>query len=352
VAVTKARLWGYQNGLAIALDGGEIIINPPPPPPPPNGKVWWVGGSRATQGLNQSANGKQSDFLARIGQIAPRIDLTAAQLRPSVFYHGYIPGTNWNAGAIDTVQFARDNGLLGLMQNQGIPDRDVWAAGGYDASFLSYLKSITAISTALGRPFKFVPVFEHEPENDASAVARAPAWCQGTARFMKITAEYNDPNIIYSTCHIPGSYSANWNPRPALNALFSGDTAKAQAVMNRTLCGLDPYPEIDNGGALNTLEGRCRPAINLAKSFGYTRFSMPEVALFNFKKNNTPGGLTAVQQATRLKNECWTWARANGFEVICYFDVTDVNNLRGDSRTLDTAEEQTVWGHIILNQTP
>src|SRR5690606_19327818 len=114
--------------------------------------------------------------------------------------------------------------------------------------------------------------------------------------------------------------------------------------------GLDPYPEMENNGVtMQTLEGRCRAALNDYKSWGFTRFMMPEVAFFNYKANESgPGSLTAAQQAKRLRDELWVWARANDFESFCYFDVTSDNNPRGDSRTLDTTEEQLQYAKIIL----
>jgi hypothetical protein len=289
--------------------------------------------------------------LARIAQFATAAGIPANTMRAATLYHAYISGTNWDITAIGPAKFAIDNGLLGVMINQGIPNYDTWASGGYDANFLAYLKTITRVSTP-ARQFKCVPIFQHEPENDANSVADAPKWCQGTARFMKIAYEYGDPNIIYSTCHIPaaaGHDRSLWNPRPALNALYGGDTVKAAAVMAWTLCGLDPYPEVDNNGTVQTIAGRTAAALTQMRSWGYKRFSWPEWALFNFKVGGGIGPLDAVGQANRIRTE-GNYAKTQNVQVGCYFDVTDVNNARGDSRTLETAQEQAMMAKLILNQ--
>lgn len=307
------------------------------PPPPPSG-VWWPGLDRCGSGLNAPDATKKADTLARIQQIATAMGKTAAQVRAATMYHTYNAGITW--GVPPMVQWANDQGFQGCMVNQK-PDISTGANGGLDAQFTSYLKLLSALN------MNICVVMQHEPENNGWSQAQATQWCQMTARFLNITYDHGDPNMIYSTCHIPASAGTPrtwWNVQPALRALV-GNT-KAQAIQDASFCGLDPYP-----GAEATLEKTCRAAITDFKSWGWTRFSMPEVGLFNWigKNPGTPGGLTAAQQAQRLYDELWVWAKANGFECFNYFDFSSAGDARSQSRTIDTPEEQLQFGKILFN---
>jgi PKD repeat protein len=313
----------------------------------PSGKVYWPGLSCSAHGINAGESVKEADTLTRTDQIASRVGVSGAAIRARLHWHWYHSGTPvWDVTKLSGVNWAMNNGFGGVAMNMKLGDLATWSTGGFDSLFKNTMLPGFATLAATGK--RFILVFEHEPENNKWTQAQATQWSQGTARFMKITAEFGNANIIFSTCHIPSSSGTPrswWNPRPTLNTLC-GSTAAAQAVMDKSFCGLDPYPEINSGGSLDTLESRCRAAITEFKTFGYTRFMCPEVALYNW--NGTTTVLTAAQQAKRLRDELWVWMKANGFEAFNYYDVADPATARTVSRTLDTPEEQTTFGQIAL----
>jgi hypothetical protein len=352
-----SRLWSYTTaGLLQPLDGSVPID--PPDPDPVGGKLRWVGLSRSIAGLNASASSKQAATLERTDQFATAAGVTGAAIRAKCFYHfyhtGVVPDWNINGSGFSGVSFARTNGFMGVSVNMKLSLADksglaIWANGGHDTNFRSYLASMQALS-----PLKFMVVIEHEPENNGWVDADNANWRMGTARFMKIVYELNDPNIYFSTCHVPGAKGqsrALWNPRPDLNTLM-GSSAAAKPVMDRSFCGPDPYPEVNGDMSLDTLNSRLAAAMTDYRSFGFTRFYMPEVAFFNYVGTSGPvGPLNGAGQAQRLYDQ-FGWALANGFEGWNYFDVTASGNTRSNQRILETPEEQLAYARIILGLAP
>ena len=310
--------------------------------------MWWTGIARSVAGLNAGASSKESATLQRIDQMAAQAGVTSAALRSQMFWHWFEGAPNWSPASEGPVQWAKSNGFKGLVHNMQMGDANLqaWANGDLDQKFRDYLAEWQTVG------LKVIVIMSHEPENNTGWTStEAALWSKGTARYMKITYELNDPDIYYATCYIPNPNKLSrslFNPRPDLNTLC-GTTAAAQKVMDRTLCGHDPYPIIRQDDTIQYLRYICSASLSDYKTWGFSHFYMPEVAMFNWNdKLNRIGPLTAAQQAKRLYDDLWVWARQQGYVGFNYFDYTDVNNARGDSRTLETAEEQLQMAKIIL----
>jgi hypothetical protein len=354
-----AREWMYKSDQATIYPLDDVnagFIPGKPPPPTPFTPVWWVGASSSNTGINASPAQKRVDLLQLCTDIAANSGgKSAAFIRSNMMYHAYNPGINWDASTEGSFQWCKQNGFKGIVMNQKPGDFPGWAAGVNDNNFRNYLQSIKTFMSVPG--FKTLVVIEHEPENITSpTVTYGNNWAQGTARFMKLTYEFGDPNIIYATAYIPsgGNGQRAWfNPRPWLDQLCGGDLNLSQTIMDATLCGMDNYPEVNADGSLETIQTRCGAGITDWKSWGFSRFYCPEVAFFNWiEKNNASAGLTPAQQAARLKAQLWTYAKANGFEGYCYYDIGDGSGGRTDSRKLNTSEEFAVYANLCQNIAP
>jgi hypothetical protein len=335
---------------------------PGPPPPPPDVTPWlgWVGFASSRQGLSASDDHKRTMALSQVAAMATQGGVTAASLRAQMMWHSYKPAPPaWDASTEGHIQWAMSNGWGGIIMNQHVGQTNwaAWAAGNYDGLFASYLASIQR-----ARPpgFRFLVIFDHEPNNNSPSNGGVPVptqadaanWCKGQARFMKMTAELNDPLIVYSTCMVPNTAVtplAWWNPAPALLALHGGDTTATSRVLAMTLAGLDPYPSVNANGTPQTLASRLTTPMTLMRSWGFTRFSFPEVGFYWPTNLANP---TAFQQAKRLADELWTWCRANGVEEVAYFDNSPDAAGGGEGLILDTPQELLVYSRIARGITP
>jgi hypothetical protein len=151
---------------------------------------------------------------------------------------------------------------------------------------------------------------------------------------MKLVYEHNDPRVIASmnvAGHVPpGRERSEFDPLPQLLSLVDGNRARQQAILHRTLIGIDPYPEYSNDGkSIQTVAGRAGHAYEYFKARGAKHFYLPEVGLFNWRHDVPDTDITGVvrvsdiDQARRLYDELWTWTRANDFRGVAYFDFSD-----------------------------
>jgi len=328
-----------------------------------------LGYSSSRLGLGAPTQHKFDQTILRSEELANAAGISAAEMRKDIHWHGYNPGFNADASSLSAFQFVINNGFAGMMMNQKIDDWAAAARGEYDAAFKNYLINLSALKIII------TIIMMHEPENDGRA-SEASDWCKAQARFMKMVAEHDDPNITFSTCYIgnPPTDRSIWNPIPALETLM-GNRANAQYIIDRSLCGVDPYPTLFSDGSVEYLSQRIANAMTDYKAWGFKKFSLPEMGLCNYIDRGNKEGQTnparwpdprktPTQQAQRLVDEMWTWALANNVEAICYFDVSDPNHVESSTRSaqqlidldlskiIDTPEELLVFSQMIRGIKP
>jgi hypothetical protein len=337
VAVLKQQLADCQN---------------PPEPPPPTGMPYMVGISRSVGGLSDSEGDKRAACKERFDQFGAQVGKTGTQMRALSGRHVYYTGPNLPANLLDigVVKNCRDDGYGNIMFTASrLTDRAGRAAGTWNDKIKDLLRSKHA-DTVMDK-MMFMVNFDHEPSNDQDPWDPAQ-WCKVQAQAAKAIFELNDPTVYYTTCHIPSAADPKWSYVSALKQIAPNNW---QAILDRTYLGLDPYPEAEAGNppTFGTVWGRIDRAVTIYRNAGETGPTcFPEVAMFHYDDTGDDKGpvpMTPEQQAKRLHdNFCVELPPKCDLRAYWYFDVTDVNNPRGDTRILQTAEEQKEYAQQIL----
>jgi hypothetical protein len=299
-----------------------------------------IGFSTSRSGLGVS----ESEFLARLNQMSAASKIPLADLKKKVWSHHYNTGFNGDAQSLGSFKFVAQQGLAGIVQNQRFGGDALagWARGDYDERIRAYLKSVSAWAAANGT--KAILILHHEPENDTNA-AEANLWSRGEARFIKIASEHNDPNVIacVNLMFWPQGDATNYDFTDDLLELCGGNQTCKQKVLDRTLLGLDPYPEVRNGEP-GLATDRIQEGLEFYGDRGLKHFYLPEVGLFQWKAESglpitNPDGvfqMTDRQQAQRLHDEFCVHMAEKPVRGFTYFDVSDWSetNYRSPTREL------------------
>lgn len=317
-----------------------------------NLRLW--GFSTARAGLGSGTN---ADWTQRATAMASDAGVSLSSLKTAAVYHDYNSGFSTNVSGMASFQFVASNGIGWILQNQN-PDGgndttlQSWANGGLDTQMQTYLDNVTDWCGAHGT--SAILVLHHEPENDYNT-QEAQWWAQAQARWIKLVYDHDDPAIIACVNFMwdPGGghpAGSAFDFTPTLQTLCGNGTYK-QAVLDRTLLGVDPYPEF-SGGSPGTVLNRIQDGIDFWRPLGLKNFYMPEVGLFHWNtsvndQTNSSGVVlqTDAQIAQRHHdNFCVDLAgnlstTTNSFSDIVmrgasYFDVSDwtTNNYRSPTR--------------------
>lgn len=321
----------------------DLVVNQPPTNP----NFYRVGISSSRQGLSGGETHKRAETNERYAEMAAQVGVTATALKRAGGRHVYDQSNNPVSNVMSVGVFANcvaDGFGTVMFTSSQWQDMAGVAAGNHDATIKACLNSMSAQNV------KVIWNVKHEPSNNGWGAAEEALWRKIQARMAWLVAAHNDPDILYSDCHIPmAADEAKWNWMPELKALRPNDWEDINA---RTYLGLDPYPEIGSGGTLQTIQSKCGKAITAQRGWGRTGpICLPEVAFFNWViATSSTGPLTAAQQAQRLHDQLWTWGQANNLQAYFYFDVASLtdSDVRDSSRTLDTAPELKEYANLIL----
>jgi hypothetical protein len=311
-------------------------------------RLW--GFSTSRKGLGGGSN---ADWLSRATTMATNAGVSVASLKAAAVYHDYNNGFSTNVSGMGSFQFVAGNGIGWILQNQK-PDGSgttlqSWASGSFDDQLQTYLENVTAWCSTHSK--KAILVLHHEPENDTTS-QEAQWWAQAQARWVKLVYDHDDPSVIacVNLMWDPGGShpaASNFDFTPTLLTLCQGNATYQQQILDRTLLGLDPYPEIQNGTP-GTVYNRMLDGLDFWRPLGLKHYYLPEVALFHWDKGVDPtnrNGVvlqTDVQIAQRhhdnfcvglVGNLAGGGYNDNILHGGSYFDVSDWNNVNFRSPT-------------------
>lgn len=315
-----------------------------------NFRLWGFSTSR-----NGLGGGTNADWLSRVSSMATNAGVSVSSLKAAAIYHDYNSGFTSNVSGMNSFSFVAGNGIGAILQNQKLDDGSdaslqSWANGGYDTQMQTYLTNVSSWCASNSK--QAILVLHHEPENDVNT-QQAGWWSQGEARWIKMIYDYDDPAVI-------ACVNFMWNPggnNPVADAfdftapllsLCGNDAVYVQAVLDRTLLGFDPYPEVSSGTP-GTVLNRISGGLDYWRGKGLKNYYLPEVGLFHWNKSmndvtNSSGVIlqTDTQIAQRHHdNFCVDLAGAitgNGqtdcyLRGAAYFDVSDWNSVNYRSPT-------------------